>query len=182
MGSSIRLIAFGVISVVLIIALVVTKLQSKKYMAGQRESGSDKKALLDLMLQTLGGEYNNYSYVVGYYTKTVSKNNTTTYYYFPYVLAFHEKELIIYSFIKENGVLHIRNRLPVDFENTKLTWSEKKNGALLKLTLASETMPIHVDPVIVSNGLEKSDRPIGIYQEKEYEHFLRCLPGYTSVF
>ena len=152
----------------------------KKYMKTQQETNADKRSMLDLMSKVMGEAYGNFSYLVGYYTKTTQKGNTTTYYYFPYILAFSAEELIIFPFIKKEGQLYYRNKMAVDWSATALKQKNHKKGITLTFKIVGETMPIHLDPVIDSDGTEKSDRPLGIYQEQEYQRFLGYLPGYLS--
>ena len=165
---------------VCVIAGISEKKKANQYMQKQAETGEDKRALLELMSKLLGEAYANYSYLVGYYTKVTHRGNTTTYYYFPYALAFTQEDLIIYPIIKKEGQLFYRNQMAVDWSATELREKKRKNGVTLTFKIVGETMPIHLDPVVKSNGTEKSDRPLGIYQEQEYQKFMEYLPGYLA--
>ena len=165
---------------VCVIAGVSESKKAKQYMQKQLETSEDKRALLDLMSKILGEAFVNYTILVGYYTKVTHRGNTTTYYYFPYALAFTQDDLIIYPIIKKEGQLYYRNQMAVDWSATELKQKKRKDGVTLTFKIVGETMPIHIDPVIKSNGMEKSDRPLGIYQEQEYQRFMQYLPGYLA--
>lgn len=168
------------IAVFFIVMIVWEASKEKKYMKAQQENGTDKREMLDLMAQVMDAEYANYSYVVGRYTKTIQHGRTTTYYYFPYILAFNSEGLIIFPFIKKEGKLYIRNRLAVDWNVTEFKHVIRKKGMTLTFKIVGEVMPINVDPVIKSLGEEKSERPIGVYQEQEYQQLQSYLDIYRS--
>lgn len=180
MGDTLYIIIFVGLIIGLTVAIVVMSGKQKKYMEDQRQNNTEKQKMLELMSRALEGEYDKYSYVVGYYTKIKQHLNVTTYYYFPYILAFSEEEMNIFPFIKEGGNLYLRNRLPVNWNATKFQYKNRKKGVTLTFKMIGETMPIHVDYVIKSSGIEKSDRPIGVYQEAEVEKLKSYLEGYRS--
>ncbi|MBQ9490520.1 MAG: hypothetical protein IJU80_11375 [Lachnospiraceae bacterium] len=174
------LIFMAIMVVVFVVAFAVMGAKNKKYLNAQRENNTEKRAMLDLMSRVMEEQYANYTYVVGYYTQTTQKLNTTTYYYFPYILAFTVEELIVFPFIKKEGQLYVRNRLNVDWNMTDFQYKLRKNGVTITLKIMGEKMPINIDPVIKGNGIEKSDRPLCVFQEQEYEKLKMLLPEYAS--
>lgn len=181
MGDTMEVIFVAIMVPVLIAFFVFWGIKQKKYRDGQRENNTDKRDMLDLMANVMEGAFENYSYVVGYYTKVQQHLGSTTYYYFPYILAFAPEELIIFPFIKKEGRLYVRNQLPVNFSQTELKTKTRKNGVTLNFKIAGEKMPINVDAVIKSDGTEKSDKPLCVFQEAEYEKLLSYLPKYESL-
>lgn len=179
-GDTIYLVAMLVIGGLVVALMIWYSMKKKQYMKKQLETGEDKKMVLDLMAQVMGDLYGDFTYLVGYYTKTTHSGNTTTYYYFPYVLAFNATDVIVFAIIKKEGKLYIRNRLPIDWNNTKLYFSTKKGGMRVEFTVVGEKMPINIDYVIQSGGVEESDRPLGVYQEKELEQLKAYLPQYSE--
>lgn len=173
------IIVLAILGIVAIL-LLVSCISQMKYMRTQKETGSDKKAMLTMMAQVMGDAYDSFTYVVGHYTKTTRHGRTTTYYYFPYILAFNQEDVVIFPFIRQEGKLYIRNRLPVDWSNTKLKYSINKTGVKLEFTIIGEKMPIYVEQTIKSGGVEKSDRPICVYQEQEVRRLEACLPRYAG--
>lgn len=166
--------------VVCIVAVIYSKIKQKQYMNKQRETGEDKRAMLDLMSQVMGETYPDYTYMVGYFTKTTQHGRTTTYYYFPYILAFTSAQMIVNSFIKKEGKLYVRNQLPIDWSATKFSYSDKKKSVTMKFTIAGDLLTVNTNPVIVSGGAEKSDRPLCVYQEQEFEKLKSYLPQYKE--
>ena len=160
--------------------MIYSSVSQKRYMNQQKETGEDKRAMLDLMAQVMEGAYADYTYMVGYFTKTTQSGRTTTYYYFPYILAFNASEMIIFPFIKKEGKLYIRNRLPVDWGSMGFIYTVKKKLITLKFSVAGDTVTVNTNPVIVSGGVEKSDRPLCVYQEQEYEQLKTYLPQYKG--
>lgn len=164
-----------------VVALVVySSVKQKQYMNNQKETGEDKRAMLDLMAQVMGDAYADYTYMVGYFTKTIQRGRTTTYYYFPYILAFTSSRLIVFSFIKKEGKLYVRNRLPIDWSAAKFSYSLKKKSVTMKITIAGDLVTVNTNPVITSGGVEKSDRPLCVYQEQEFEKLQSYLPQYKE--
>ena len=171
-----------VVVAVAFIAVVVVMILVKKsaYMKQQKETGADKKKVMDAMQKQMGDRFPDYRYVVGFYTKTENYGSGYKYYYYPYILAFSDTELIIFPFLMRDGQLIVRNRLDINWNETELNSVENSKGTKMHLYLSGEMMIINVNKVIDSNGLEKSDKPLGIYQEQEVEHFISLLPKYKS--
>ncbi|MCR4598035.1 MAG: hypothetical protein K5678_03260 [Acetatifactor sp.] len=181
MDDFIYVILFALLVVALIVAAIVSSKKTKKLMEAQRANNTDKRDMLDLMSKVTQEAYGNYTYVVGYYTKVKQQSlNTTAYYYFPYIVAFNAEDMIIFPFIKKEGRLYIRNELKVDWNQTQLKVKQKKNGVLLTLKIMGETMPINIDAVIKSQRVEKSDRPLAVFQEAEYEKLKALLPQFVA--
>lgn len=166
---------------VVIVLVIIGVVSGKKYMKKQKEEGTDKRRMLDLMARVLEEKFQEFTYVVGYYTKTERYGRTTTYYYFPYIVAFNETDMIVFPFIVKEGQLYIRNHLVINWQETKMEYTANDKGIRLKLTIAGEKMPINIDKVIKSSGVEKSDRPLGIYQEAEVERLKAMLPNYKIL-
>ncbi|MBP5282278.1 MAG: hypothetical protein J6Z22_07235 [Lachnospiraceae bacterium] len=170
----------AVMVVVITGAFIFMGVKQNKHQQEQKENNTEKKEMLDLMTRVMEAEYPNYTYLVGYFTKVQQKIGSTVYYYFPYILAFTSNELIIFPFIKKDKQLYIRNRLDVDWRQTELKVKYKKNGVVLTFKMLGEKMPINVDAVIKGTGVEKSDRPLCVFQEQEYDLFLKYLPGFIA--
>jgi len=175
----VRVIAIGfvVFCVGLFIVIVVKK---TRYMLQQKNTNEDKRRVHELMSQVMGDRFSEYTYAIGYYTKTVRGSRKVTYYYYPYILAFTEQELIVFSFIVKDNKILLRNRMDIDWSEVKLDYSVYGKGAKLHLCLAGEWMPIFVHKVVKSMGAEQTDRPLGVYQEQEVERLIELLPRYKS--
>lgn len=180
MGGYSPVIFLAICVIVLTAIFVVVGMQNSKYQKAQKENNTDKRDMLDLMSRVMQEAYSNYTYLVGYYTKTQQHLNSTTFYYFPYILAFTQDELIVFPFIKKEGKLYVRNRLDVDWSQTEFKYKIGKKGTTLTLKIVGEKMPINLNPVIKGCGVEKSDKPLCVFQEQEYDLFLKYLPGYQS--
>lgn len=174
------LAAFLVLAFIVAI-FIYAKMQTAKYMKQQKETGADKKKVMDAMQKLMGDRFSDYTYVVGYYTKQEQRGRTITYYYYPYILAFTSAELIIFPFLVRDGELIVRNRLDINWNETELNSVESGKGTKMHIYPAGELMIINVEKVIKSNGVEKSDKPLGIYQEQEVERFISLLPQLKSL-
>lgn len=172
---------YVVVAIIVIIAFFIYVLKKKSgYMNQQKETGADKKKVMDAMQKQMGDRFPDYTYVVGFYTKTEGGGGRYTYYYYPYILAFTNAELIIFSFLMRDGQLIIRNRMDINWNETELNSSENSKGTKLHIYVSGEMMIINVNKVIDSSGIEKSDKPLGIYQEQEVERFISVLPQLKS--
>ena len=100
-------IIIGFFSIFFISLLIMLAASYSSYMKKQKKTGSDKKKVMDIMLLFMGKQYSNYQYVVGHYTKEENGFGETICYYYPYILAFSDTELIIFSFLVKNGKLII---------------------------------------------------------------------------
>ena len=170
----------GIVGVLMIVAIILVLRSQGKYMKKEQETGANKKALHDLMREVMGEKFELYTYLVGYYTKIKSNIGSTTYYYFPYILAFGGEGLIVFPFIKQQGKLYIRNQLPVDPKASGMKFKASEKKIAVEFKIGGEKLPIFTNPVIKSMGTENSDRPIGIYQEQEYKKFWEYLPGFME--
>ena len=172
---------FAVVMFIGIVAIIIYALRKKSsYMKQQKETGADKKKVMDAMQKQMGDRFSDYTYVVGFYTKTEGGGGRYTYYYYPYILAFSNTELIIFSFLMRDGELIIRNRMDINWNETELNSTENSKGTKMHIYVAGEMMIINVNKVIDSTGIEKSDKPLGIYQEQEVERFINLLPQFKS--
>lgn len=167
------LLLYGVIA-------IVKSNNAKKYMKEQMETGRDKNRMLAFMQQVMQGKYGNYTYAVASHVKAESTGKRVIYYYFPYIVAFNETEMLIVSYIVKEGQILCRNVLPVDFDQTKMTYKSTKKGIHLNFEVGSESIPMDVDKVVKSNGAEKTDTPLGIYQEAEVDRLISLLPNYPK--
>lgn len=173
-------IGAAVVFIGIVVVLLMGLHKKSAYMKQQKETGADKKKVMDAMQKQMGDQFSNYSYVVGHYTKTEGGGGRYTYYYYPYILAFSDTALIIFSFLVKDGELIIRNRIDIDWNETELNSTENSNGTKMHIYVAGEMMIIQVEKVIKSFGVEKSDTPLGIYQEQEVERFINLLPQLKS--
>ena len=103
-----------VMAIVLIAAFSYMAYKQGQHQKAQKDDNTEKKEMLDLMTMVMEEEFSKYAYVVGYFTKVQQKIGSTVYYYFPYILAFTQDELIIFPFIKKDKKLYIRNRMDVE--------------------------------------------------------------------
>lgn len=174
-----NLFALAVI-VFVVVVFIIAKNKKSSYMKKQKETGTDKKKVMDAMEKAMGNRFHDYTYAVGYYTKQESKPGKVIYYYYPYILAFSTSELVIFPFLMRDGELLLRNCMNIDWKETKLDYSIYKKGTKLHICVAGEWMPIYVHKVIDSDGTEKSDRPLGIYQEQEVDRLISLLPQYKN--
>lgn len=180
-GETFENIYVAVVLIVIVGIIIYAQMKKSKHMKEQKETGTDKKKVMDAMQKLMGDRFSDYTYVVGYYTKTEQGSRKVTYYYYPYILAFTSTELIIFPFLVKEGELIVRNRLDVDWKETELNSTENSKGTKLHIYLGGEMMIVNVDKVIKSNGAEKSDRPLAVYQEQEVERFINTLPQLKSL-
>ena len=176
----ITLIVLAIAFIAIICVFSVMGVKQNKHLKEQQANNTEKRQMLDLMAAVMEGEFANYTYVVGYYTKIQQKIGSTVYYYFPYVLAFNAEELIIFPFIKKEGKLYVRNRMDVNWNLTNFKYKLRKKGALLTFKMVGETMPICVDPVIKGTGMENTDRPLCVFQEQECARLMERLPFFAA--
>lgn len=176
----ITIIALVIAFVAIVCVFSIMAVKQNKHLREQQANNTEKRQMLDLMAAVMEGEFANYTYVVGYYTKIQQKIGSTVYYYFPYVLAFNLEELIIFPFIKKEGRLYVRNRMDVNWNLTGFKYKLRKKGTLLTFKMVGETMPIWVNPVIKGTGMENTDRPLCVFQEQEYEKLLERLPSFAA--
>ena len=169
-----------VVITVIAVGVVMFFVKKSAYMKQQKENGTDKKKVMDAMQKQMGNRFPDYTYVVGFYTKTENYGRGYKYYHYPYILAFSNTELIIFSFLMRDGELIVRNRLDINWDETELNSAENSKGTKMHLYLSGEMMIINVNKVIESNGIERSDKPLGIYQEQEVERFISLLPQFKS--
>lgn len=173
------LIMAGIV-VVVVGLVVVGMMQQKKYMKNQKETAADKRKVLDVMTQVMKEKLDNYTYAVGNYTRAERHGRTTTYYYYSYILAFNEQELVIFPFIVKDKQLLLRNCMAINWDNVKFYYKLGKTGMDMTIDLAGEKLIINVPKVQESSGVEKSSEPLGIYQEAEVERLISYLPQYKS--
>lgn len=176
----VTLFVLAIVFIAIICVFCVMAVKQNKHLKEQQANNTEKRQMLDLMAAVMEGEFANYTYVVGYYTKIQQKIGSTVYYYFPYVLAFNAEELIIFPFIKKEGKLYVRNRMDVNWNLTNFKYKLRKKGALLTCKMVGETMPICVDPVIKGTGMENTDRPLCVFQEQECARLMERLPFFAA--
>lgn len=155
-------------------------LSEKRYMKKQKETGEDKRAVLELMAQVMEDAYTDYTYMIGYDVQHVYSGNTDTRYLLPYILAYNASQVIVFGYIKKKGKLYIRNRLPIDWSNTQLKAVVHKKFTEMIFSFAGSAVRVELKPVIVSNGDEATAFPVGVYQEQEYERLKSYLPQYRE--
>ena len=154
--------------------------KGSQYMKEQREKGTDKNRMMEVMALVMKEKLNDYTYAVGNYTKTERYGRTTTYYYYSYILAFNESELAIFPFVVKNKEIILRNSMAINWNEVKFSYKTGKKGMDMTITLAGEKLMINVPKVQKSSGVEKSAEPIGVYQEAEVEKLMSYLPQYKS--
>ncbi len=166
---------FAIIAVVVLLCLwgVWSKAQ---YMKKQKNEGTDKKKVMDVMAQVMKERFDEYTYAVGNYTRTERYGRTTTYYYYSYILAFTASDMVIFPFVVKNKELLLRNCMTINWNAYKLG----KKGLDMTFHIAGEKLIINVLKVQKSSGAEKSAEPLGIYQEAEVEKLASYLPQYKS--
>lgn len=175
------IIIVGIMVILFVTALIMVVVSYSSYMDKQKKTGTDKKKVMDIMQLFMGKQYSNYQYIIGHYTKKENKPGETICYYYPYILAFSDTELIIFSFLVEDGRLIIRNRLDVNWQETGMHYFVSRTKTVfLYLYIEGDWMQINIPRVINSSGVEKSDTPLGIFQEQETYRFISLLPQYKS--
>ncbi len=157
---------------VLVIGSLTVNANEKKYMAEQRITGRDKQRMLDFMQIVMKEYYGEYTYVVG--DDIISTGRYSANYY-PYIVGFNEKDLVIISYTAQNGALICRNVLPVDWNCMRLKYHVFSKGVKLILKLGKTKMRIKVNRVAMSDGSEKFDKPLGIFQENEVDMLIISL-------
>lgn len=173
------LVFFWIAAAVLLLCLwsIWSKAQ---YMKKQKNEGTDKKKVMDVMAGVMKERAEEYTYAVGNYTKTERHGRTTTYYYYSYILAFTETDMVIFPFVVKDKELLLRNCMSVNWNEVKLAYKLGKKGLDMTFYIAGEKLIINVLKVQKSSGVEKSAEPLGIYQETEVERLASYLPRYKS--
>ena len=179
-GAGVMIIVYVVVCILVVVMLIKKVVSGSSYMKQQKETGADKKKVMDTMQMIMGERYPDYTYAVGYFTKEEQKPGKIIKYFYPYILAFSDREFIIFSFLVRSGELIIRNRLDVNWQESGMNFSENKKGVFLRFYIEGGWMSINVRKVIKSRGEEKSDRPLAIYQEQEVDRLSSLLPQYKT--
>lgn len=176
------IIIVGIMGILFITLLIMLVVSYSSYMDTQKKTGADKQKVMDIMQLFMGKQYSNYQYIVGHYTKKEeNKFGEAICYLYPYILAFSDTELIIFSFLVRDGKLIIRNRLDVNWQETGMHYFVSRTKTVfLYLYIEGDCMQINIPRVVNSSGVEKSDTPLGIYQEQEAYRFISLLPLYKS--
>jgi len=157
---------------VLVIGSLTVNANEKKYMAEQRSTGRDKQRMLDFIQIVMKEYYGEYTYVVGGDIISTGRYSAN---YYPYIVGFNEKDLVIISYTAQNGALICRNVLPVDWNCMRLKYHVFYKGVKLILKLGKTKMRIKVNRVAMSDGSEKFDKPLGIFQENEVDMLIISL-------
>lgn len=90
---------------VLVIGSLTVNANEKKYMAEQRITGRDKQRMLDFMQIVMKEYYGEYTYVVGGDIISTGRYSAN---YYPYIVGFNEKDLVIISYTAQNlSLIHI---------------------------------------------------------------------------
>ena len=144
----------------------------KRYMAAQRSTGRDKQRMLDFMQIVMKEYYGDYTYVAGGNRISTGRYSAN---YYPYIVGFNEKDLVIISYTARNGALICRNVLPVDWNCMRLKYHVFSKGVKLILILGKTKLRIKVNRVVMSDGSEKFDTPLGIFQENEVDLLIISL-------
>lgn len=155
-------------------------IQGKKYMKKQKEEGTDRKRLMDALAVVLEDKIGDFTYAVGKYTKSERRGNTTHYWYYSYVLAFNENDVLIIPFVVKEGKVLFRNLMPINWEETQLKYRPGKKDIRIDFSIAGAAITMFVPYVMKSSGVENSSEPLGFYQENEVERLLSCLPKYPA--
>lgn len=175
------LIIIGVNFLLFALPIIWMVVSQSSYMRKQKKTGADKKRVMDLMQRFMGERFFDYQYIVGYYTKKEPKFGKVILYYNPYILAFSDTEIIIFSFLVKNGEIILRNRLDINWQEIGMNYFVNScKTAFLRFYIEEDWLYINVSRVISSSGAEKSDKPLGIYQEQETSRFIKLLPLYKS--
>lgn len=165
---------------VLIGLAVLTQLKQSKYVKDQKESGSDKKKMMDAMARAMQERQGEYTYAVGNYTQIERYGKKTTYYYFSYILAFNPSELIIFPFVVKDGELILRKCMNVVWNDVKFTYKLGKKGIDLTIGMGKEKLMINVPEIQKSSGVENSAEPLCVHQEAETQRLAAYLPQYQA--
>lgn len=165
------LIVFGPWAL-LLVGVLFMHAREREYMAEQRTTGRDKQRMLDFMQIVMKEYFGEYTYVVGGCRISTGRYSAN---YYPYIVGFNEKDLVVISYIARNGALICRNVLPIDWNCMRLKYHVHTNGVKLTFILGKTKLRINVNRVVVSEGSEKFDTPLGIFQEKEVDMLIISL-------
>lgn len=147
------------------------------YMGEQIRVARDKQRMLDFMQIVMKEYYNDYTYAVGNNLIMVKEFQAN---YYPYIVCFNKKDIVIISYKMQNGALICRNVLPVDWSCMRLKYRVNGKGVRLRFQLGKTRMQVNVNRVVVSSGSENSDTPLGIVQIQEVDKLIQYLPHYQG--
>lgn len=173
-------IVFVAMVVIVGVLLIRGLIRGKRYMKEQLETGADKRKVLDVMTQVMKERLDDYTLAVGNYTRAERYGRTTTYYYYSYILAFNEAELVIFPFVVKEKQLLLRNCMQVNWNDVKFYYKIGKKGMDMTIDMMGEKLIINVLKVQDSSGVENSAEPLGVYQEAEVEKLISYLPRYKE--
>ena len=165
------LIVFGPWAVV-IVGVLFTNAREREYMAEQRITGRDKRRMIDFMQIVMKEYYGEYTYVAGGYRISTGRFLAN---YYPYIVGFNDKDLVVISYIVRDGALICRNVLPVDWNCMRLKYHVHTKGVKLTFILGKTKLRINVNRVVISEGSEKFDTPLGIFQGEEVDMLIISL-------
>lgn len=169
------MIFFFVIVPILAIFAIIKK---GKYTKQQIASGEDKRILLEFA-NTILKEPEKYTIAIG--NNTVTKHTgpqTTTYYYFSYILAFNHDDFHIISFRSDKHKPVFRNIITFNFEEMQLTHKRTKKALKLQLYCAGEKQNITVPDIVRGDNIDKSDTPFAVEQAKEVQLLEQMVMNY----
>lgn len=171
---------FGGFAIVVVVLLIRGAVIGKRYMKEQKETGADKRKVLDVMTQVMKERLDEYTLAIGNYTRTERYGRTTTHYYYSYILAFNEAELVIFPFVVKDKQVLLRNCMQINWNDVKFYYKIGTDGMDMTIGVMGENLIIKVPKVQKSAGIENSAEPIGVYQEAEVEKLISYLPRYKE--
>lgn len=161
------------------ILIVVAYTTRSKYVKRQIETGEDKRIILNFAA-TLFKQPENYTYAVGNYTKIENHYNSTTYYYYSYLLAFNQGELHVVAFKSVDHKPVYRNIVTFDFKEMQLTHKRRKKSLEIDLYYAGEKQHITVSDIVKGTNNDKSDTPFAIEQTREVQLLEQMIMQYEA--
>lgn len=150
-----------------------------RYTKRQMESGEDKQILKDFAA-TIFKQPENYTFAVGNNTKTERHGNTTTYYYYSYLLAFNQEELHVISFKTADHKPVCRNIMTFNYAEMQLTHKRKKKALEINLYYAGELLHMTVPDLVKGTNNDKSDTPYAVEQAHEVQMLEQMLMQYEA--
>lgn len=173
----------GICGIILIlgtpILIVWGSICMNRYTKKQIESGEDKRIILNFA-GSLFKQPENYTYAVGNYTKAERYGNTTTYYYYSYLLAFNQGEFHIVAFKAVDHMPVYRNIITFNFAEMQLTHRTSKKELNIDLYLAGEKQHITVPYIVKGTNNDKSDTPFALDQTGEVQFLEQMLMQYEA--
>ena len=178
MGETVLNVNCGLIAVAVVfgtpIHILAGTIFMNRYTKKQVASGEDKRLILNFA-STIFKQPENYTFAVGNNTVTERYGNTTTYYYYSYLLAFNQQELHVVAFKSVDHKPVYRNVITFNYNDMQLTHKRKKKDLEIDLYYAGEKQHITVSDLVKGTNNDKSDTPFAVEQTQEVQMLEQML-------